>query len=146
LPTEQSPNIHFYLGLLKRSYALCPLCQTGLFPLDEELRLLPGHLTPSLQESLAHLNTWMPFPRAVKELKYCFFGHLWGSKVLEQELHPGLRQGRLLFPHGFGVQLRSTRANECNSSANIPLFPEDPNFQVCETWKFFTACRVQSVF
>ena len=31
------------------------------FPLDEELGLLPGSLTPKHQEHLAHLSTWMPF-------------------------------------------------------------------------------------
>ena len=46
----------------------------GFFPLDEELQLLPGHLTPSVQEGLVHLSTWMPFARAVKELR--FFTHV----------------------------------------------------------------------
>jgi hypothetical protein len=31
------------------------------FPLDEELGLLPGELTPSLVESLVRLGTWLPF-------------------------------------------------------------------------------------
>jgi hypothetical protein len=35
-------------------------------PLDEELDLLPGTLTPRLQEQLAHLGTWMPFGPAAK--------------------------------------------------------------------------------
>jgi hypothetical protein len=35
-----------------------------------KLQLLAGHLTPSLQESLVHLSTWMPFARAVKELRF----------------------------------------------------------------------------
>ena len=39
-------------------------------PLDKELELLSGELTPWLQESLARLSTWMPFRRAAKELKY----------------------------------------------------------------------------
>ena len=42
----------------------------AFFPLDDELELLPGMLTPSLQEDLVHLGTWMPFERAVKELKH----------------------------------------------------------------------------
>jgi hypothetical protein len=42
----------------------------AFFPLDDELALLPGVLTPSLQEDLVHLGTWMPFERAVKELKH----------------------------------------------------------------------------
>jgi hypothetical protein len=36
----------------------------GFFPLDAELALLPGHLTPLLQDQLAHLGTWMPFAQA----------------------------------------------------------------------------------
>jgi len=38
------------------------------------LQLLPGQLTPALQESLVRLGTWMPFARAVKEL--AFFTHV----------------------------------------------------------------------
>jgi hypothetical protein len=43
-------------------------------PLDEELGLLPGSLTPNLQESLTRLGTWMPFEQAAKELR--FFTHV----------------------------------------------------------------------
>jgi hypothetical protein len=32
--------------------------------------LLPGHLTPSLLQSMARLGTWMPFDRAVRELGF----------------------------------------------------------------------------
>jgi hypothetical protein len=42
----------------------------AFFPLDDELALLPGMLTPRLQEDLVHLGTWMPFGRAVKEFKH----------------------------------------------------------------------------
>ena len=35
-------------------------------PLDEELALLPGQLTPVLQDHLAHLGTWMPFAHAAQ--------------------------------------------------------------------------------
>jgi hypothetical protein len=35
--------------------------ERGFFPLDEELELLPGSLTPSLVEQVVHLATWMPF-------------------------------------------------------------------------------------
>jgi RNase P subunit RPR2 len=31
---------------LSRTYGMCPKCGEGLFPLDEELGLLPGHLAP----------------------------------------------------------------------------------------------------
>lgn len=40
----------------------------GFFPLDEELALLPGPLTPSLQEALLRLGTRMPFRAAAQEV------------------------------------------------------------------------------
>jgi hypothetical protein len=39
------------------------------FPLDEELSLQPGSLTPKQQEHLAHLSVWMPFERAREMLE-----------------------------------------------------------------------------
>jgi hypothetical protein len=42
----------------------------GFSPLDEELGLLPGALTPSLAESLTRLGTWMPFARAAGMLEH----------------------------------------------------------------------------
>ena len=44
--------------------------ERAFFPLDDELALLPGVLTPSLQEDLVHLGAWMPFERAVKEFRH----------------------------------------------------------------------------
>jgi hypothetical protein len=45
-------------------------CATpGFFPLDEELQLLPGGLTPRLQEQLTRLGAWMPFGKAAKLLE-----------------------------------------------------------------------------
>jgi hypothetical protein len=41
----------------------------AFFPLDDELELLPGTLTPSLQEDLVHLGTWLPFGQAAKQLR-----------------------------------------------------------------------------
>jgi hypothetical protein len=38
----------------------------GFFPLDEELELLPGRLTPSGQEHLIRLSSWMPFERVAE--------------------------------------------------------------------------------
>jgi hypothetical protein len=44
---------------------------SGFFPLDEELALLPGRLTPRLQEGLVRLSTWIPsFAKAAAELAY----------------------------------------------------------------------------
>jgi hypothetical protein len=42
----------------------------AFFPLDEELALLPGALTPNLQEDLVRLGAWMPFGRAAQELQH----------------------------------------------------------------------------
>lgn len=41
---------------------------TGFFPLDDELALLPGGLTPLLHEQLVRLGAWMPFGQAAKLL------------------------------------------------------------------------------
>lgn len=40
----------------------------GFFPLDEELALLPGALTPTIHEWLVRLGSWMPFAAATKML------------------------------------------------------------------------------
>lgn len=58
-----------------------PSVSGGCFPLDEELPLLPGRLTPTLAESLVHLGTWMPFGRAVKEVYYFHRVHLTEATV-----------------------------------------------------------------
>jgi hypothetical protein len=50
----------------------------GFSPLDEELELLPGSLTPSLGEQLVRLGTWMPFGQAAKLL-----GDFWKVPVSE---------------------------------------------------------------
>jgi predicted RNA-binding Zn-ribbon protein involved in translation (DUF1610 family) len=69
-PTRELTT-HFNQAVhLKRSYAVCPQCGEGFFPLDEELGLVPGQLTPRLQESLTRLGTWMPFRPAAAELAY----------------------------------------------------------------------------
>jgi YgiT-type zinc finger domain-containing protein len=46
---------------LKRAYAVCPSCGEGIFPLDEELELLPGGLSPYTHEIAVRLGGWMPF-------------------------------------------------------------------------------------
>ena len=40
----------------------------GFSPLDEELGLLPGTLTPALQEGVVRLGAWVPFARAAEFL------------------------------------------------------------------------------
>lgn len=53
-------------------------------PLDEELALLPGVLTPQLQEQLAHLGTWMPFAPAARMLAR--FTHVQVSEATARRL------------------------------------------------------------
>jgi len=42
----------------------------AFFPLDEELALLPGRLTPHAHECLVRFGAWMPFEKASKELAF----------------------------------------------------------------------------
>ncbi len=43
----------------------------AFFPLDEELGLLPGRLTPRLQEAVTRLSTWIPaFAKAATEVAW----------------------------------------------------------------------------
>jgi hypothetical protein len=49
--------------------ASAPPAKRGFFPLDDELELLPGRITPRLCEEVVHLATWMPFAQAAKHLK-----------------------------------------------------------------------------
>ncbi|EFH85267.1 hypothetical protein Krac_6450 [Ktedonobacter racemifer DSM 44963] len=49
---------------LSRTYSICLRCGSSLFPLNEELVLLPGHLVPRQQKHLTHLACFMPFEKA----------------------------------------------------------------------------------
>lgn len=49
--------------------AFVPPARVGFFPLDEQLGLVAGLLSPGKQEQLVHLATWMPFERAVQMFK-----------------------------------------------------------------------------
>jgi len=44
--------------------ACAPPATQALFPLDEELGLVPGSLTPHLQACLTRLGSWLPFEKA----------------------------------------------------------------------------------
>lgn len=67
---------------LEREYGVCPECGQGIFPLDEELKLLPGKLTPNGHERLVRLSGWMPFEKAT-ELFEDFMG-VRVSKIVSQ--------------------------------------------------------------
>ena len=51
-----------------------PLAGPVFFPLDDELKLLPGPFTPSLVESIVRLGTWLPFVPVTKAIE--FFCHV----------------------------------------------------------------------
>jgi hypothetical protein len=51
---------------IERKYGVCRECGQGIFPLDEELELVPGRLTPRGHEHLVRLSSWMPFERATE--------------------------------------------------------------------------------
>ena len=51
---------------IERGYGVFPECGQGFFPLDEELELLPGSLTPRAHKNLVRLSSWKPFERAVE--------------------------------------------------------------------------------
>ncbi|HEU5375135.1 MAG TPA: ISKra4 family transposase [Ktedonobacteraceae bacterium] len=59
------------------------------FPLDEELGLLPGRLTPKQQENLAHLGSWMPFAKAAHLLERLVGVQVSESTVRRQTVHAG---------------------------------------------------------
>ena len=44
--------------------AIVQAARKAIFPLDKQLALLPGQLTPLLQDQLTHLGVWMPFAKA----------------------------------------------------------------------------------
>jgi hypothetical protein len=54
----------------------------GFFPLDEELELLPGKLTPKGHEQVVELSSWMPFERAVEMMEK--FTGMKISKIVSQ--------------------------------------------------------------
>jgi hypothetical protein len=71
-------------------YGVCPVCQTGLFPLDEELELVAGHFTPSMYERVTQLATWMPFGQAVKEVGHFLHVTLTEAAVRRQSEAAGV--------------------------------------------------------
>lgn len=73
----------------------------GFFPLDEQLALLPGSLTPQQQEHLAHLASWMPFARAARMLQ-----RLLGVQVSEATVRRSTEQA------GVASQQEQTAASQ----------------------------------
>lgn len=53
-----------------------PSVGRAFFPLDEELALLPGNLTPRQQDHLVHLASGMPFRCASRMLEALLSVHV----------------------------------------------------------------------
>jgi hypothetical protein len=62
----------------------------AIFPLDKQLALLPGCLTPLLQDQLAHLGIWMPFAKAAALLASFSSTHVSESTAQRQSESVGL--------------------------------------------------------
>ena len=69
---------------LTRTYGACSACGGGFFPLDEELGLLSGGLTPRGEETLVRLASWMPYASAQELLQ-----DLLGIQVSKATAHRG---------------------------------------------------------
>src|SRR5436305_4633973 len=80
------------------------------FPLDEELALQPGSLTPRQQEHLAHLATWMPFERAAQMLD-----RLLGVQVSEPTVRRATLRAGALYEARQTAQSQQTSPAEHNT-------------------------------
>src|SRR6185369_13290676 len=87
-------------------------------PLDRELGLLRGELTPRLQESLVRLSTWMPFGRAAKELRY--FTRIEVSEATARRITEGAGSDY--------VQVQSEQVEQIFNHA--PASPSGPELQL----------------
>ncbi len=79
----------------------------GFFPLDEELALQPGCLTPRQREHLAHLAVWMPFKRACQMLE-----EFLGIQVSEPTVRRGTQRAGTLYETRQTVQSQQTSQAE----------------------------------
>jgi hypothetical protein len=91
------------------------------FPLDEELALQPGSLTPRQQEHLAHLATWMPFERAAQMLD-----RLLGVQVSEPTVRRGtLRVGALYEARQTAQSQQPTQTSRAETSCEQQVISTD---------------------
>jgi hypothetical protein len=91
------------------------------FPLDEELALQPGSLTPKQQEHLAPLATWMPFERATQMLD-----RLLGVQVSEPTVRRGtLRAGTLYEARQRAQSQQTSPAEQTTVSAEKQVISTD---------------------
>jgi hypothetical protein len=90
----------------------------GFSPLDEELGLLPGKLTPRLEQSVVRMGTWMPFGRAAAELEY-----LLGVKLSEARV-------RRLTEKAGAAMVALQEAEVERLEREVPVAPAGPLLQL----------------
>jgi hypothetical protein len=95
-----------------------PRVGAGVSPLDDELGLLPGRLSPRLQEQLVRLGTWMPFARAAGELA-------WLTRVSVSEA----TAGRLTEAAG-AAQVAEQEVEQARIEQQAPPPPRGPAVQL----------------
>jgi hypothetical protein len=95
-----------------------PTVTRGFSPLDEELGLLPGHLTPTLQQHTTRLGAWMPFPKAGAILK----------DILDVEVSPATVR-RCVEHHGNVYEAAQTAAVAAIET-RLPEPPQGPAKQL----------------
>lgn len=86
-----------------------PPVRQVFFPLDEELALQPGSLTPRQQEHLTHLAMWMPFERAAQMLE-----RVLGVQVSEPTVRRSTQRAGALY------EARQTAQSKQESPAELP--------------------------
>lgn len=84
----------------------------GFFPLDEELALQPGCLTPRQREHLAHLAVWMPYARACQMLE-----EVLGIQVSEPTVRRGTQRAGTLYAARQTAQSRQTKPAEAAATS-----------------------------
>ena len=109
---EESDNANCKLREGKKSRSTenmepAPTVGQVFFPLDEELALQPGCLTPRQQEHLAHLAIWMPFEQARKMLK-----EVLGIEVSEPTVRRGTQRAGGLYEARQTAQSQQTKPIE----------------------------------
>ena len=94
---------------------------SGFFPLDEELGLLPGSLTPTQHEHLVHLATWMPFAQAGKML-----GDLLGVQVSEATVRRMTERAGAQYEQVQTAEAQQPKAQEPVAPDHPPIVQEKP--------------------
>jgi hypothetical protein len=88
-----------------------PTVRQVFFPLDEELALQPGCLTPRQQDHLAHLAVWMPFEQARKMLE-----EFLGLQISEPTVRRGTQRIGTLYEARQTVQSQQTAQAEATAT------------------------------